>query len=278
MLALTFPLVTIGTTVIAAGAWTLLAAQSDSRPPGAPGLMYDHVHMAAPDPEKAVAWYIKHMGGVPGESEIHVRFGSRGPMPVEFPFQVQASPRPSDGGGIDNVGFSVPDVEARVRELEAAGVKIASRPRQVPGLWKQAVVEDPWGVKIELVENADRPGLHHVTLRVPDPEESLKFYVDVFGGERTKVKGRLDAIDYGNIYLLVLKGEGASNDGRAIDHIGWSPANVEAAVAGFKAKGVKFETELPKTLNARGHRTFFLAGPSGVRIQIVDHSAHLEKR
>lgn len=271
-------LLMLGMLQIMAGLWTAPAAQSGARTQSLPPLSYDHVHMAAPDPEKAVAWYIRHMGGTPGESEIHVRFNTRGPLPVEFPFQQQAKTLPSAGGGVDNVGFSVPNVEATVKELESAGVKIVSRAVQVPGLWKQAVVEDPWGVKIELVENPDRLGLHHVTLRVPDPEESLKFYLDVFGGQRAKVKGRLDAVDYGNIYLLVLKGEGAPNTGRAIDHIGWSPANVEATVAELKAKGVKFETELPTALNARGHRTFYVVGPSGVRIQIVDHSAHLNKR
>jgi len=243
-----------------------------------PTLAYDHVHLAAPDPEEAVAWYIEHTGGTPGESDIHVRFSGRGQMPVEFPFQQQAATLPSAGGAIDNVGFSVADVDAKLRELESSGVKIVSRTREIPGLWKQAVVEDPWGVKIELVENPDRLGLHHVALRVPDPEASLRFYADVFGGQRTRVQGQLDAIDYGNIYLLVLKGEGAPSTGRAIDHLGWSPADTEAAVAEFRAKGVTFETEPPTTLNARGHRTFYLQGPSGVRIQIVDHSAHPDKR
>lgn len=258
--------------MVVAGVWSAPAGQS------LPPLSYDHVHMAAPDSAKAVAWYIEHMGGVPGESEIHVRFKTGGPMQVEFPFQEQANPMPSAGGGVDNVGFSFSDVAATVNEFERSGVKIVERPRMIPGLWKQAVVEDPWGVKIELVENPARLGLHHVSLRVPDPEESVKFYVYAFGGRRVKVRGQLDAIDYDNVYLMIQKGAGASHKGRAIDHIGWAPRDVHASIADWKKKGITFESELPSTLNAREHRTFFLVGPSGVRIQIVDHSAHFDKR
>ncbi len=49
-------------------------------------LPYDHVHMAAPDPEKALDWYKKNLGGIAGESAERVAFES-----VDGP---RAAPRP----------------------------------------------------------------------------------------------------------------------------------------------------------------------------------------
>ena len=79
----------------------------------------------------------------------------------------------------------------------------------VPGLWKRAVVEDPWGTRLELVQDPDLLGLHHVTLVVPDPEASLEWLVHALGGDRTKLKGQIDAIRYRDLsvfYLFAVKG------------------------------------------------------------------------
>ena len=75
---------------------------------------------------------------------------------------------------------------AHVEKLRAAGVKIVNPVTEVPGLWKQAVVEDPWGTKLMLVEDPDALGIHHVELRVPNPDATLQWYVHAFGGDRTK--------------------------------------------------------------------------------------------
>ena len=76
-----------------------------------------------------------------------------------------------------------------MKRLRTAGVKIVSPVTESPGLWKQAMAEDPWGTKLVLVQDPDAPGMHHVELRVPDPEASLRWYVRAFGGDRTKYKG-----------------------------------------------------------------------------------------
>jgi catechol 2,3-dioxygenase-like lactoylglutathione lyase family enzyme len=60
--------------------------------------------------------------------------------------------------------------------------------REAPGLFKLAFVQDPFGIKLELVEDAELLGFHHIHLRVPDPEAALAWYVQMFGGERWRLR------------------------------------------------------------------------------------------
>src|SRR5262249_40224055 len=152
-----------------------------------------------------------------------------------------------EGGAVDHIGISVPNVDTKLKELEAAGGKVLTPPRDVPNLFRIAFVQDPFGTKIELVQDPETPGFHHLHLRVPDPEAALKFYVDPFGGQGAKLKGQIDGVRYANpdVWLLALKGTDVMpSAGRAIDHIGWTTADTDAQVADLKAKGaVKISTE-----------------------------------
>ena len=238
---------------------------------------YDHIHLAASDPEKAYDWYLANLSGQAGENPgrlIFERFVGSRPLPLQLMFIKAPGALPSDGGVIDSVGFSFSDVDAKVKALTTAGARVVEPVSMVPGLWKRAVVVDPFGVKIDLVEDRDRPGFHHIALRVADPEATTRWFVSAFGGERVKMGGRLDALQYGKTYLLVLKGEGtAPSQGRAIDHLGWGPANMDAAAVALKAKGVKFTSEPGPKPNQFGHRTAYVEAPGGVRIELVEHTA-----
>src|SRR5438309_847128 len=117
-----------------------------------PTLPYDHMHFGVPDPAKAVEWYGKYLGGKPGpqgEPPDRVLFGA-----TRFAFLKNDAPQPSEGSAIDHIGLSFADLDAKMKELEGAGVKIVSPVRDVPGLFKLAFIEDPWGTKIELVQDA----------------------------------------------------------------------------------------------------------------------------
>ena len=80
-----------------------------------------------------------------------------------------------------------------MKEFEAAGIKIVTPTRDVPGLFKLAFVEDPWGTRIEVVQDPELLGLHHIHMRAPDPEEVFGWLQAKLGGERSKLKGRIDA-------------------------------------------------------------------------------------
>src|SRR5436190_15065980 len=226
---------------------------------------YDHIHLAVPDPDKAYEWYVTNLEGQQGENPGRLMFEpftGRRPLPVLLMFLKVPDAKPSEGSVIDSIGFSVADVAAKVKALEAAGAKVVA----------PAVVVDPWGTKIELVNDVPGRGFHHVTLRVGDPEVTLRWFVSAFGGTRTKMSGR-DALRYGRTFLVVTKGEGAApSQGRSIDHLGFAPLNMDADAAALKSKGVKFTAEPSAKPNQLGHRTGYVEAPGGIRIELVEHT------
>jgi len=229
--------------------------------------MVDHIHLAVPDQPKAVAWYSKHFGGqVMTEAPDRLMFGE-----TRIIFQKNEAAKPSSGSVVDHIGFSVPDLDATMKNLEAEGAKVVTPARDVAGLFKLAFVEDPWGVRLEVVQDAAKLGLHHIHLRAPDPAAALAWYVDKVGGTIGKLKDRIDGINYGGVWVLAQKGETTPSQGTAIDHIGFRPLNVDTVVAGLKAKSVKVTTEpRPLTLpSGASMRLAFIEGPDGVRIELV---------
>ena len=102
------------------------------------------------------------------------------------------------------------------------------------GMFKLAFVEDPWGTRLEIVQDSAKLGLHHVHLRAPNPDTALAWYASTFGGTIGKLKDRIDGINYGGVWLLAQKGEAVPSAGHAIDHIGFRPLNVDNVVAALK--------------------------------------------
>ena len=235
-------------------------------------LPYDHIHLRVPDQAAGVAWYEKHFGGTrtPERTE-RLLFGS-----TRLIFQLGATSTPSEGSSIDHIGFSVADVDAKAREVEADGGKVLTPARDAAGLFRLAFVQDPWGTKIELVQDAELLGLHHIHLRTPDTAAMFTWLTDVLGGERTRLKGRLDAVRYrapgfSDVWVLVQQGESTPSQGHAIDHIGWRVTDADAKLAEFQAKGVKITAQKATlTLDDRSVIYFFyIEGPSGTRIELV---------
>jgi catechol 2,3-dioxygenase-like lactoylglutathione lyase family enzyme len=235
---------------------------------------YDHIHLNVPDPAAACTWYEKNFGGKRiTEAPDRLMFGS-----TRFMFLRNANGKPSAGSALDHVGFSFPDLDAKMKEFEAAGVKITSPARDVAGLFKLAFVEDPWGTRIEVVQDPELLGLHHVHMRGPDPDQVLSWLLEKFGGKRQQLKGRIDAVRYdaegfSSMWILVQKGEAEPSIGHAIDHIGWrSTKPLTDTVAELKGKGVELTSE-PRPLNLPNGPSInfaYVAGPAGARIELVE--------
>ena len=240
-----------------------------------PTIPYDHIHLNVPDPAVASAWYEKNMTGGRRITEApdRIMYGS-----TRLMFLRSKESQPSAGTAIDHIGFSVADLDAKMKELEAAGVKITSPARDVPGLFKLAFVEDPWGTRIEMVQDPELLGLHHIHMRGPNPEEVITWLLDKFGGKRQQLKGRIDAVRYdadgfSSMWILVQKGEAVPSIGHAIDHIGWRSVKPLAdTINELKAKGVVATSEpRPLTLpNGPPINFAYVAGPNGARIELVE--------
>jgi catechol 2,3-dioxygenase-like lactoylglutathione lyase family enzyme len=203
-------------------------------------LPYDHVHLAAPDQAKAVEWYQKNFGGatIP-EGKDRLMFGK-----TRFIWLKSDTARPSADTAIDHIAFSVAD--------------------RAPGF-----TEDPWGVKIEILNDPQLRGFHHVHLRSMDPAASLAWYQQRFGGDRVKFKGA-DALKYGDVLVLVEKSQTAPapSAGHALDHVGWRVADLDRTLADLK--GIKVVQGVTNLQLATGPVRFsFVEDPGGTKIELV---------
>jgi catechol 2,3-dioxygenase-like lactoylglutathione lyase family enzyme len=242
---------------------------------------YHHVHITNSSPAKGVEWYSDHMGCEP----LADRDDAASCDGVEVVFVPQATRGGSQGTGINHIGFSVPDLTAKMNEFEAIGVRGSgirlqrfpdgSMVRDIPGLFKIAFIFDPWGTRIELVEDDEYLGFHHIHLSATDPEATLAFYRDVMGGEPASLRGRLDGLLFDDVWLLVSEHpEGttpATTEARAIDHIGFIVNDLDAAAGDMRQQGVRFQQEPTVPENARtSAKRAFLFGPDNVRLAVVE--------
>jgi len=235
-------------------------------------IRFDQVHLAAADPAEAVQWYIKNLNAAPwpDDEPFRVKSGE-----TRIIFLKSATAKPSTGGVTDSIGWSFADIDAKMKELQAAGVKILSPVRQIPGLYKAAFIEDPSGVKIQVLQDPQTLGFHHVQLVVDDPAATFKWFLDDFGGQRAKLKGKVDAIKYGSVWVLAEKGSSEESKGRAFDHIGFgttsTAGSVAAKAADLHTKGVTFKQE-PHQIRVGSHpvQVFIIQGPSGCEIEVLE--------
>jgi catechol 2,3-dioxygenase-like lactoylglutathione lyase family enzyme len=237
-------------------------------------LPYDHIHVNEPADE-ASHWWESHIGGRRiTEAPNRLMYGA-----VRLMFLSPRSAGGSQGSVIEALGFSVPDLDAKMRELAADNTKVIEPAKDVPGVYKTATIEDPWGLRIELVQDPGLVGLHHVHLRAPDPDAYYAWLLDKFGGQRTKIRGQIDAVEYADIpgfsavYIVVSKGDSVPSQGRVIDHIGWrSTGPIDQTKAMLEGKHVEL-TSQPRPLNLPNGppiNFFYVAGPDGTRIELVE--------
>jgi catechol 2,3-dioxygenase-like lactoylglutathione lyase family enzyme len=238
-------------------------------------LPYDHIHLNEPAAEASVWWEKNIPGGRRiTEAPNRIMYGA-----VRLMFLGAKSSGGSRGSVIEHLGFSVADLDATMRELAAINTKVIEPVTNVPGLYKTALIESPWGTEIQLVQDPELLGLHHVQLRAPDPESGYSWLLDKFGGERTKIKGQLDAVKYPGtggfttVYVFLARGDSVPSQGRAIDHLGWrSIATINDTKAMLESKQVQLTTQ-PRPLTLPGGppiNFFYVAGPNGARIEIVE--------
>jgi len=236
---------------------------------------FDHIHLNEPGVEGS-QWWEKN---IPGgrritEAPNRIMYGA-----VRLMFLQPKSSGGSDGSVIEHLGFSVADLDQTMKALAAINTKVVEAAKDTPGLYRSALIEDPWGTRIQLVQDRELLGLHHVQLRAADPDATYGWLLDKFGGERTKMKGQIDSVRYAGVpgfttvYIVAAKGQSVPSQGRAIDHIGWrSVATINETKAMLEGKSVQL-TSQPSPLNLPNGPSinfFYVAGPAGARIEIVE--------
>ena len=247
-----------------AASFVLAATTAFADSPVVKTLDYHNVHIRVPDPAKAGEWYVKYLGASPGRAPQLVYFGR---TLVEF--MKTDNPQPSAGSVIDHIALSYASLAAKMKDFEAGGARIVTPLREVPGLFTLGFIEDLWGTTIEVVQDPELLGFHHVHLRVPDPAKTLGWFEDMLGGERGKLKGRIDGLRYGTVWLLAAASGAerpAPSLSRAIYNVAWEVPNVDDAVAALKSKGVKVNTE-PRSVGTI--RFAYVEDPDGVQIGFI---------
>ena len=241
---------------------------------------YHHVHITGSSPSEGVRWYQRHLDCEP----VADRPDAADCDGVELIFMVQPTMGSTQGTGVNHIGFSYPDLDAKMAELEAVGVRGSgvrlqrfpdgATVRDIPGLFKIGFIFDPWGTRIEMVEDPEYLGFHHIHLSATDPAATLEWYRDVFGGETDSLRGRLDGLRFGDVWVLASDhgaGTPAATRGRALDHIGFVVPDLDAAAADMRRKGVVFQEEpaVPEGGRTSAKRAF-IVGPDNVRLAVVE--------
>ena len=241
---------------------------------------YHHVHLIASNATEAISWYTQHLD-CEALSDRDDGVDCHG---VQVVFEATPTLGSSQRTGIDHIGFSYEDLTAKMASLESVGVQGSgvrlqrfedgSTLRDAPGLFKYGYIFDPWGTRIELVEDTETLGFHHIHLSATDPEATLRWYREAFGGEAAQLRGVLDGVRLDGIWLFATphpEGEPAATAGRAIDHVAFEVDDMEAAVADLRARGAQV-TEAPVVPEgARSSaRRAFIIGPDSVRLALVE--------
>jgi len=228
---------------------------------------YDNVHIRVLDPEKAANWYVSALGATmstpPAPGTAQVTFGAN-----VITITKGSSVETSAGTLIDHIGLSFRDLDAAVRTAEAAGATVTTTPRESPGIFKYAYIEDPWGVRIEMVEDNERLGFHHVHLRVKDPAATLAWYQQKLGGEAAKLAGKLDGVRFNGVWLFAMtSGAEAPAPAAAITLVELRLTGVDATLKALNASGVTTAAE-PRDLPALKYA--FVQDPNGIRVELVN--------
>ena len=121
----------------------------------------------------------------------------------------------------------------------------------------------------------------HIHLRSTDPEKTAQYYERMFGAEilRSMQEGqpRIDLKLGGtNIFIAPVAPNSGVNPPpvtpyQGLDHFGFSVKDIDKVYAEFKSKGAEFTREL--TQMRPGVRVFFIRGPEGVSIEVLERKS-----
>ena len=179
------------------------------------------------------------------------------------------------GSVVNHVGFIVDNVQKRVAEWKAAGVKVLPGGALPAGGTRldQAYVETPDGVRMEILEDKTQTvpiRNEHIHLALPAAEigKAQAWYAKTFGGE-IGTRNNAPVVNLPGVQLRFNTADTkqAPTRGRVLDHFGFDVKDHAAFVKKLEADGIKLDAPVGK--GATGNTIVYITDPWGTRIEIV---------
>src|SRR5882672_5738966 len=181
----------------------------------------------------------------------------------------------TQGTVVNHVGFIVDNVQKRVAEWKANGVKV------LPGgnnRLDQAYVETPDGVRMEILEDKTqtmpiRNEHIHLSLTEADIPKAQAWYAKTFGG-KAGTRNNAPVVDIPGVQIRFAKADAKQvpTRGRVLDHIGFDVKDHAAFVQKITAEGIKLD-EGPRTNPQGGNTITYITDPWGTRIELVQRAS-----
>ena len=255
-------------------------------------IVYGHHHVNASDVEAHKKFWTT-IGGtvaVVGTNKLEV---------IRFPnawlfmrTQAPKVPGGSKGSTVNHIGFSVPELQATLDRVRAAGYRIVTAqeaPSQyqvkgdiaTSGPTQLAYVMGPDDVKVELIETRGQTAAavsHHVHFFGQQNEAMRDWYVKVFGAAAAPAAP--------NALFVVATLPGVrlnfspspepvvGTTGRSLDHIGFEVKDLASFIKKLEAEGIK-PTVTYRRIEALDTAIAFIQDPWGTLIELSDGLAKL---
>jgi catechol 2,3-dioxygenase-like lactoylglutathione lyase family enzyme len=247
-------------------------AAAQPAPFNAVGVTMGHWHLASKDAEANKKIFLA-MGGklyMPGGNPLIMFPG----LYINLVLGAGKGEGGTQGSVVNHVGFIVDNVQQRVAQWKAAGVKVLPGGN---GRLDQAYVETPDGLRMEILEDKTqtvpiRNEHIHLSLQEAEIPKAQAWYAKTFGGKAGTRNGA-PVVDLPGVQIRFVKADTkqAPTLGRVLDHIGFDVKDHPAFVKKLEADGIKLD-QPARTNPQGGNTTTYITDPWGTRIEIVQRA------
>src|SRR5258706_7160152 len=193
---------------------------------------------------------------------------------INWVFGTEKGEGGTQGTVVTHVGFTVDNVQKRVAEWKAKGVKVLPGGN---GRLDQAYVETPDGLRMEILEDKTqsvpiRNEHIHLSLTEAEIPKAQAWYAKTFGG-KPGTRNNAPVVDLPGVQIRFAKADTkqAPTRGRVLDHIGFDVNDHAAFVKKIQAEGIKLD-EPPRTNPPGGNSINYITDPWGTRIELVQRA------
>jgi catechol 2,3-dioxygenase-like lactoylglutathione lyase family enzyme len=251
-----------------ASALAASGASAQPAPFNATGVTMGHWHLISKDVEANKKIFLA-MGGklfMPGGNPVIMFPG----LYINLNLGMEKGDGGTQGTVVNHVGFIVDNVQKRVAEWKAKGIKV------LPGgnnRLDQAYVETPDGLRMEILEDKTQTvpikNEHiHFSMTEADIPKAQAWYAKTFGG-KAGMRNGAPIVDLPGVQLRFVKADKpqAATRHHILDHIGFDVQDHPAFVKKIEGEGIKLDE--PVRGNPGGNTITYITDPWGTRIEII---------